>query len=254
VRNGLPADRIRVVQNGIDIAAVRAAAEARIPAAADDEGLIAVATGRVTHQKGYDVLVRAHARVITDVPHQLRIYNDGPLLPSIRELVDELGVTGSVSFVDPGEPVLPHVARASVFCLPSRHEGLPLALLEAVALGVPCIAASCSDGVDAALDGGRVGDLVAVEDVDGFATALRAHLLDPGPLRAKAALGPEHARSFDMDVMTQGWVTALTEFTRPKTTPRLLLRPVPLWSTAPCPSSPRPAEARNQRARTGSDV
>lgn len=214
VRNGLPADRIRVVQNGIDIAAVRAAAEAPVPDAAGDEGPIAIATGRVTHQKGYDVLVRAHAGVVSEVPHELRIYNDGPLLPSIRDLVDELGVTGSVSFVDPAEPVLPHVARATVFCLPSRHEGLPLALLEAVALGVPCIAANCSDGVEAALDGGRVGDLVEVEDVDGFAAALRAHLVDPGPLRAKAALGPEHARSFDMDVMTQGWMTALTELTR----------------------------------------
>ena len=216
VRNGLPADRIRVVQNGIDIAAVQAAAAAPVPVSSRDEGSVAIATGRVAHQKGYDVLVRAHAQVVGDLPHELRIYNDGPLLQTIRDLVDELGVAGSVRFVDPAEPVLPHVARATVFCLPSRHEGLPLALLEAVALGVPCIAANCSDGVDAALDGGRVGDLVAVDDVDGFAAALRAHLLDPGPLRAKAALGPEHARSFDMDVMTQGWVTALVDFTKPR--------------------------------------
>jgi glycosyltransferase involved in cell wall biosynthesis len=95
--------------------------------------------------------------------------------------------------------------------LPSRHEGLPLALLEAVALGVPCIAADCSDGVRAALDGGRVGDLVPVDDVAAFAHALRAHLLNPEPLRVKAERGPEYARSFDANVMADEWSAALAD-------------------------------------------
>jgi glycosyltransferase involved in cell wall biosynthesis len=149
--------------------------------------------------------------VVQTVPHRLRIYNDGPDLESIRSLVHELEVADSVEFLDPSIEVIPYVARASVFCLPSRHEGLPLALLEAVALGVPCIAADCSDGVRAALDDGRVGDLIPVDDVPAFADALRAHLLNPEPLRIKAERGPQHARSFDANVMAEEWSDALAD-------------------------------------------
>jgi glycosyltransferase involved in cell wall biosynthesis len=210
IRNGLPPERIRVVRNGIDIEAVRTAAQT--PVDFIDPGVpIVIATARVAWQKAYDVLIRVHAQVVQTVPHRLRIYNDGPELESIRALVHELEVADSVEFLDPSLEVTPYVARASVFCLPSRHEGLPLALLEAVALGVPCIAADCSDGVRAALDGGRVGDLVPVDDVAAFAHALRAHLLNPEPLRVKAERGPEYARSFDANVMADEWSAALAD-------------------------------------------
>jgi len=96
-----------------------------------------------------------------------------------------------------------------VFCLPSRHEGLPLALLEAVSLGVPCIATDCSAGVREALDDGRVGDLIATDDVDALVVALEDVLTDSSRLRAKAALGPEHARGFDAEAMAAGWAAAL---------------------------------------------
>jgi glycosyltransferase involved in cell wall biosynthesis len=209
-RNGLSPERIRVVRNGIDIEAVQAAARAAVHF--DDPGVpIVIATARVAWQKAYDVLIKAHADVLRAVPHRLRIYNDGPDLASIRALVEELCVTDSVEFLDPSTEVIPYVARASVFCLPSRHEGLPLALLEAVALGVPCIAADCSEGVRAALDDGRVGDLVSVDDVAAFADALRSHLINPELLRTKARRGPEHARSFDANVMADGWSVALAE-------------------------------------------
>ena len=219
VRNGLSPDRIRVVRNGIDVEAVRRAAQA--PGDFNDPGVPAViATGRVAWQKAYDVLIKAHALVIQTVPHRLRIYNDGPDMETIKALIEKLDVTDSVEFFDPSQrdAVLPHVARSSVFCLPSRYEGLPLALLEAVALGVPCIAADCSDGVRAVLDDGRVGDLVPPDDVQAFADALRAHLLNPGPLNAKAARGAEHVRSFDASVMADKWSAALAEMTALKPT------------------------------------
>jgi glycosyltransferase involved in cell wall biosynthesis len=217
IRNGLSPDRIRVVHNGIDVEAVRRAAQA--PGNFTDPGVPAViATGRVARQKAYDVLIKAHALVIQTVPHRLRIYNDGPDMEAIKALIEELDVTDSIEFFAPSNAVLSHVARSSVFCLPSRYEGLPLALLEAVALGVPCIAADCSDGVRAVLDDGRVGDLVPPDDVEAFADALRAHLLNPEPLNAKAARGTEHVRSFDASVMADKWSAALAELTALKPT------------------------------------
>ncbi|MPQ99911.1 glycosyltransferase [Modestobacter sp. I12A-02628] len=221
VGNGLPAERIWVVRNGIDTAAIaRAAATATDPAPADVP--VVVATGRLAAQKGHDLLLRAHARLVADHPHRVRLLNDGPDLAGLQALAAELGVTGSVEFAG-AVPPLPSVSRADLFCLPSRHEGLPLALLEAVSLGVPVIAADCSQGVRDALDGGRVGALVPVEDVDALTEALRRHLTDPADLRARAGHGPAHARAFDVEVMTAGWAAALADVvSRPRR---------PLWAS-----------------------
>jgi glycosyltransferase involved in cell wall biosynthesis len=210
VRNGLPVDRVRVVRNGIDTAAVRRAAAAGGNLAGGPLPTV-VATGRLAPQKGYDLLIRAHASIVAEVPHRVLILNDGPDLAALQALAEELSVTGSVVFGGAVKGPLPTVAAADVFCLPSRHEGLPLALLEAIVLGVPVIAADCSEGVRAVLDDGRVGELVPVEDVDALAKALCSHLRDGSPLRLCAALGPAHARAFDSEAMASGWSAALDE-------------------------------------------
>ncbi|MGI4894896.1 MAG: glycosyltransferase, partial [Janthinobacterium lividum] len=216
VRNGLPVERTRVVRNGIDLAAIRTAARqpgSLITAACP--GLpVVVATGRLAPQKGYDLLLRAHARLVTELPHRVLIMNDGPEEPALKQLAEDLGIRASVDFVGVGtaEALLPTVAAADLFCLPSRHEGLPLALLEAVALGVPIIATDCAEGVRVAVDGGRVADLVTVEDVDALAACIGNHLRDPAPLRRKAALAQEHAEKFDRAIMAAEWVEALRGF------------------------------------------
>ncbi len=140
VRNGLPAGRIRVVRNGIDLAAVRDTAGgpgSLLAVRADDAVPVVVATGRLAPQKGYDLLLRAHAQVVGDAPHRVLVLNDGPELAALQRLTAELGVSDTVEFAGADAPLLPTVADADLFVLPSRHEGLPLALLEAVALGVP---------------------------------------------------------------------------------------------------------------------
>jgi glycosyltransferase involved in cell wall biosynthesis len=223
-RNGLPATRIRVVRNGIDTAEVtRAAAE---PVDLLPDGLpVVVATGRLAPQKGCDVLLRAHAEVVGRHPHRVLVLNEGPELAALQALAGELGVQDSVLFAGATDRPLPHVARADVFCLPSRHEGLPLALLEALSLGVPVIATDSSPGVREALDHGRVGEIVPVDDVGALAGALERHLVDPAPLRARAAQGPEHMRSYDIQAMADGWAAAVVDLLDQPRRPRRRLVP-----------------------------
>lgn len=219
-RNGLPADRVHVVRNGIDLTAVRAAAGvgpggagALLAGSAADSTTnrvpVVVATGRLAHQKGYDVLLRAHAAVVVRRPHRLRVLNDGADRADLERLARELGVTGSVDFAGAVPHPLPEVARADLFCLPSRHEGLPLALVEAAALGVPVVATDSSAGVREVLDDGRTGVLVPVDDVAALAVAVEAHLTDPAPLRERARAGLGHVEAFDAAVMAAGWAEAL---------------------------------------------
>jgi len=220
LRNGLPADRAHVVRNGIDLGAVRAAAgvgsdgSAAASGRGDDGVPVVVATGRLAHQKGYDVLLRAHADVVARRPHRLRVLNDGADRADLEHLARELGVTGSVEFAGAVPHPLPEVARAALFCLPSRHEGLPLALVEAAALGVPVIASDSSAGVRQVLDDGRTGVLVPVDDVPALAAALEAHLTDPEPLRERARAGLEHVEAFDAAVMAAGWSRVLRTVAR----------------------------------------
>ncbi len=250
LRNGLPADRVHVVRNGIDLRAVREAAgvgsvgsggSAAAPEQTGGGVPVVVATGRLAHQKGYDVLLRAHADVVGRRPHRLRVLNDGADRAGLEHLARELGVTGSVEFAGAVPHPLPEVARAALFCLPSRHEGLPLALVEAAALGVPVIASASSAGVREVLDDGRTGVLVPVGDAPALASALEAHLTDPEPLRERARAGLAHVESFDAGVMAAGWSRALrtavrTGEVRP---PRPGLRR-PLAGSPGAPPRPRP--------------
>jgi glycosyltransferase involved in cell wall biosynthesis len=210
VKNGLAPDRIRVVQNGVDLQAIRQKAQEPCGLVSGDVPVV-VASGRLAPQKGYDLLLRAHREVVDRLPHRVLIINDGPERASLEALADKLRVSDSVQFAGAVRSPLPTVANASLFCLPSRHEGFPLALLEAITLGVPIIAADCSEGVRKALDDGRIGDLVPVGDVSALAKALESFLEDQTALRQKAMLGPDHACHFDSRTMAFNWAAALRE-------------------------------------------
>ena len=149
-----------------------------------------MATGRLAHQKAYDVLIRAHGHVVGAIPHRVLLLNDGPERAGLEALATELGVRGQRRVRRRRRAPLPSVADATAFCLPSRHEGLPLALLEAICLGVPCIATDSSQGVRDAFDDGRIGRILPVDDVDALTDALRAHL----PTRSRCAGWPPWVR------------------------------------------------------------
>ena len=209
-RNGLPLSRIRVVRNGIDLAGVRAAAHGPDPLSGIT-GPRVVTTGRLSFEKGNDVAIRAHARTVTDQPHTLVVLNDGPEQEALRGLAEQLGVADTVVFAG---RMVPHpvVARSDAFILPSRHEGLPLSLLEAMAVGTPVIAAECSDGVVEALEHGRCGALVPVDDAVALASVLRHHLREPAHLRERADAAGAEIHRFSDTAMAEGWSAAIGDF------------------------------------------
>lgn len=196
---GLPRERVRVVTNGVDVAGVRAAAR-HDPELALPTGPLVVASGRLAHAKGFDLLVRAHALALQEgaPPHSVVVLGEGPAREELQDLAAALGVGGS--FLLPGWAVNPFavLARADLFCLPSRWEGYPLALVEALCLGIPCVAADCVSGPSEVLDQDRYGRLVPVEDVPALAQALTQHLRDPEDLRRRSQEGSDAAvRRFD---------------------------------------------------------
>lgn len=201
VDHGARPSRVVAVANGIDVRSIRESAEVepdlQLPA-----GILVVGVGRLAQQKGFDLLIRAHAGLVADgaPPHHVVILGDGPERERLENLAAELGVAASVHL--PGAVDNPHpvVARAGLVAVPSRFEGWSLSLAEAVALGRPTIAADCVAGPREVLQQGEWGQLVPVDDVDALTDAIRRHLLAPHDLERRAALGARAARSrWDLD-------------------------------------------------------
>jgi glycosyltransferase involved in cell wall biosynthesis len=131
-------------------------------------------------QKDHRTLLRAYARLVRDsgIEEHLVIVGDGAFRGELEALTRELGVADRVHFT--GYRNNPHalVANARLQVLSSRYEGMPMVLLEALALGKPVIASDCPTGPREILGDGRFGMLFEVGSVDQLADAMRRVLSD----------------------------------------------------------------------------
>ena len=144
---------------------------------------IVLAVGRHVAQKGFDLLLRAWVEVVRQRPEaRLRVVGDGPLRGEHEALATQLGVASSIEWLAPTPQVERLYREAAVFVLASRYEGMPLALLEAQALGVPAVAFDCPTG-PAEILSPETGRLVPAGDTSALATAL-VELLSSASLRA----------------------------------------------------------------------
>lgn len=212
---GLPRDRATVVVNGVDVADIRRRAgldaDDDVPRPRTPDGApTVIAVGRLSAQKDYPTLVRAHARVLrAGLDHRLLVIGEGPERDTVEAAVAEAGVAGTVSLLGHvGEPHA-HMAAADLYVLSSRTEGSPLALLEALSVGAPIIATRCGTGVELLLEEGEYGDLVEPESVEALASAVERHLRAPERLRHTATRGPARAREFDASSAARRVLTVL---------------------------------------------
>jgi glycosyltransferase involved in cell wall biosynthesis len=129
--------------------------------------------------KDFPTLLRAFARVRAQQRVRLIILGEGTDRYELEQLVGRLGVKQDVLLPGFVPNPYPYLKRASAFVLPSLYEGLPTVLIEAMALGVPCIATDCESGPSEILARGLHGTLTPVGDVDSMATAIADTLRHP---------------------------------------------------------------------------
>lgn len=142
---------------------------------------VILGVGRLGPQKDFPTLLAAFARVRRRRRARLVILGEGTKRPELAALAKQLGVAADVDL--PGTVRNPHayMARASVFALSSRFEGLPRVLIEALAAGCPVVSTACPSGPEEILAGGAYGRLVPVGDARALAEALVATLDEPPP-------------------------------------------------------------------------
>jgi glycosyltransferase involved in cell wall biosynthesis len=140
-----------------------------------------VAAGRLCRQKGFDLLIAAMPTVRERFPQaKLTILGQGPLYPELTLLTQRLGLTEAVRFPGFQENPWRFMRHADLFVLPSRYEGLPNVVLEALALGKRVVATDCPGGIQEIREG---SDLVVVppEDPQALAEAIVAACKAPRP-------------------------------------------------------------------------
>ena len=169
--------RIAVVPNGVPVPAVAPAAEERDRARSSlgfDDQPLAVCIGRLSHQKGQDVLMRAWRQVHPAIPQaNLVLVGDGPDQADL-----EAAAPAGVTFAGFHEDVAPWLLAADVVVVPSRYDTLPLTLLQAMAAGRSIVASAIPGVVEAIDRDPSPGALVPPEDAGALAAALTERLGD----------------------------------------------------------------------------
>ena len=137
-----------------------------------------LSVGRVVHQKGLDLAMRALGG-LKQLTWEWRIAGDGPQMQILQSLAKELGIADRVQFLgwQSSEQLIESYKQANVFLFPSRHEGMPNAMLEAMASGLPIIA-TCIAGSEELVLNDETGYLVPPEDIESLRTALKNLLND----------------------------------------------------------------------------
>ena len=105
-----------------------------------------VSVGRLTEVKNHELLIRAFSDIADKIPDNLEIFGDGPLKNKLELLIKELGLQNRVFLRGLVSDIPNAIRKSKLFVLPSNYEGMPNALMEAMALGIPCIATDCPCG------------------------------------------------------------------------------------------------------------
>lgn len=184
VTAGFPDERIHVIANGVDTVRFRPEASEgfRASPAAPWSGPSVVFAGRLIEAKGIMDLMEAWPLVLRDVPEaHLVLLGSGPLEAELSRLASKAPMAGRVHLVGEVRDVRPYLWGATGFVLPSWAEGLPNALLEAMAMEVACVATRIGPIAEAAKDG-REALLVPPRAPESLAAALISVLVQ-GELR-----------------------------------------------------------------------
>jgi glycosyltransferase involved in cell wall biosynthesis len=209
LRAGIRPDRILTIWNGIDTETFTFHGPSHAGPA--------VFVGRLSRMKDIETLIRAVPLVLQHIPaFRLRIVGDGPARPSLEALAESLAARAHVEFIGETKEVRRHLAEASVFVLPSLTEGVSIALLEAMATGLPVVATRVGGNIEVVLEG-ETGILIPPREPASLAFAVVSVLLEFERARQMGIAGRRRAEAvFNVRSMMRAY-ESLYEQSLPRT-------------------------------------
>ena len=192
------------------------------PGRADLDSKVALAAGRLTPQKGYDMLIPAWASVAAKHPDwRLRICGDGKDRRMLEGLIREHGLSEVVSLEGPAHDLGSDMERAALFILSSRTEGLPLVLLEAMSKGLAVVSFDCPTGPADVIEDHRNGLLAPPRDVAALAGAIVEMIEDDALRRRCAEAAVETALGYRMEAVGPRWEELMRELLEARSSSQL---------------------------------
>jgi glycosyltransferase involved in cell wall biosynthesis len=169
-------------------------------------GINAVAVGRLSIQKDYRTMISAVKKIVQKEPDFfLHILGDGELFSELTLLVNELELENHIIFHGYIANPYPYLMHSDLFLMSSLWEGLPNAMVEALALGTQVVSTDCIAGPNEILNQGQYGTLVPTKDIHQFSQAILSELSFE---RSKISL-VERGRSFSVDNSAKAYIKLL---------------------------------------------
>ena len=206
---GIPHAKLRVIHNPIDVDHIQQMAAE--PLSTPFERRFVVTAGRLEHQKAHDLLIEAFAASPACREMELVILGKGSLEAQLKAQAAMLGIADRVHF--PGFVANPwaYFARAALFVLPSRWEGFPTVVAEALACGVPALVTDCDFGPSEIVEHRRSGWVVPANDLPAFCSAMEMMLTQPEMAAAFAARGLRRVAEFGVGAMVEAYTELFIE-------------------------------------------
>ncbi len=167
---------------------------------------VVLAAGRLTKQKGFDLLIRAYEPLAAEHPDwTLRIFGSGAKRDALRKMIGDRGLGDRIELRGRTTDLTGEMADAAVYALPSRYEGLPMVVIEAMGAGLPVVAFDCPTGPAEMITDGHDGLLVPAGDVSGFTAGVRKLIEDAELRRKMGEQALDTARAYDPVAIGARW-------------------------------------------------
>ncbi len=166
--------------------------------------------GRLSAQKRFSDLIEAFSLIEKDFPdYTLTIFGEGEDREKLQRQIDSLSLSHKINLAGTDKNALRHVANGSVFVLSSDYEGMPNVLMEAMAVGTPCVSTRCKMGPEELITDGVNGLLVPVGDAHKISDAVKSVLNNPELSKKLSMNGREILKTNDVKAITSQWLDYL---------------------------------------------
>ena len=175
-----------------------------------------VTVGRLEPQKNQKILIDAFSKIANDfLDYDLTIYGEGSLRPELEQFVQSKGLQNRVILPGSKNRIQEHIKDAALFVLSSDYEGIPNALIEAMAIGLPCISTDCSPGgARELINDGENGIIVDCGNSDALAKAMVSLLEDRKKAQEMGINAKKICRRADKDLVCDRWLTLIMDCRR----------------------------------------